>query len=206
MTVAQSERALLVETLKAVGPDAPTLCEGWTTRDLTAHLVLREHRLDAAPGIALAPFAGYTAKVQSGIAAQPWDRLVDQVASGPPLFSPFKLLDPVVNPVEMFVHHEDVRRARPGWEPRTLDAATAAALRRQVPRLSRVALTKVPARVSLRTPDGATLATVGSGPQVSVTGDPGELLLWLFGRDETRCRFEGDPDAVAAAQAAKRGL
>jgi uncharacterized protein (TIGR03085 family) len=206
MTVARQERAQLVETLKQVGPDAPTLCEGWTTRDLTAHLVLREYRPDAAPGIALAPFAGYTAKVQDRIAANPWEKLVDQVASGPPLYSPFKLLDAVINVVEMFIHHEDVRRARPGWEPRGLDAETTAALRRQVPRLARVALKKVPARVTLRTPNGDALAAVGSGPQLTVTGDPGELLLWLFGRNETRCGLYGDDATVAAAQAAQRGL
>ena len=45
----------------------------------------------------------------------------DLIASGPPLFSPFKLLDPFVNVAEMFIHHEDVRRAVTGWEPRELD-------------------------------------------------------------------------------------
>lgn len=205
--MAQSERARLVETLRSVGPDAPTLCEGWTARDLTAHLVLREHRLDAAPGIALAPFAGYTAKVQDRIAATTeWDRLVEQVASGPPLFSPFKLLDSVVNVVEMFVHHEDVRRAQPGWQPRDLDTATESALRRQVPRLSRLALSKVPARLTLRASDGERLARVGSGPEVTVTGAPAELLVWLFGRDEARVEFEGDAAAVDAVRTAKRGL
>ena len=67
MSVAQHERAALVETLRSVGPDAPTLCGGWTTRDLTAHLVLREYRLDAAPGITVPALAGYTTKVQKQI-------------------------------------------------------------------------------------------------------------------------------------------
>ena len=51
MTVAQQERAALVTTMRGVGPDQPTLCGDWTTRDLAAHLVIRERRLDAAPGI-----------------------------------------------------------------------------------------------------------------------------------------------------------
>ena len=50
MTAASRERAALVTTMRAVGPDAPTLCGDWTTRDLAAHLVLRERRPDAAPG------------------------------------------------------------------------------------------------------------------------------------------------------------
>ena len=89
--------------------------------------------------------------------------LLDQIASGPPLFSPFKLLDPFVNVAEMFIHHEDVRRAVSGWEPRELDDETTAALARQVGLMARMTMSKTPAQVSLRTPDGKTLATVGQG-------------------------------------------
>lgn len=207
MTASQRERAALVETLRAASPDAPTLCAGWTVRDLAAHLVLREHRPDATPGIAIAPLAGYTARVQRHITASTsYDQMVDQIAAGPPLYSPFKLLDPLVNATEMFVHHEDVRRAEPGWEPRPLDEETTAALRRGIPMLSRVALAKVPARLTLRTPQDQTLATVGSGPDVTVTAEPGELLMFTFGRDELRAEFSGTDDAVAAARSSKRGL
>ncbi|MET9971520.1 TIGR03085 family protein, partial [Streptomyces sp. NPDC006356] len=33
-TFAKRERLLMADLLEAEGPDAPTLCEGWTTRDL----------------------------------------------------------------------------------------------------------------------------------------------------------------------------
>jgi uncharacterized protein (TIGR03085 family) len=169
--------------------------------------VLRERRLDATPGIVLAPLAGYTAKVQDQIVSSTsWEDLLDKVASGPPIYSPFKLLDPLVNTTEMFVHHEDVRRAAPGWEPRVLDAETESAVRKPIPMLSRVALTKVPGRLTLRTPDGKTLATVGNGAEVTLTGAPAELLLFAFGRDAVRIEFSGDDDAVARVRAAKRGL
>lgn len=207
MTVAKRERAALVETLRAVHADAPTLCEGWTARDLAAHLVLRERRLDATPGIALAPLQKYTAKVQDRIAeSTPYPELVDKIAGGPPIYSPFVILDPLVNVTEMFVHHEDVRRAQPGWEPRQLDSATVAALLRPFPLLSKVALAKVPARLVLRTDAGRTLATVGNGPEVVLTGAPEELVLYAFGRDAIRVDFAGDETAVAAAKTAKRGL
>ncbi|OYV23782.1 MAG: hypothetical protein B7W97_02165, partial [Mycobacterium sp. 20-66-4] len=62
MSVAQRERAALVETMRSLGPDAATLCDGWTTRDLAAHLVIREYRPDAAPGILIPFFARHTAK------------------------------------------------------------------------------------------------------------------------------------------------
>ena len=207
MSVARNERAALVATLRAVGPDAPTLCEGWTTKDLTAHMVIREHRLDAAPGILVPQLAGYTAKVQNRVAAETdWDTLVAKLAAGPPLYSPLKLLDSVANVTEMFVHHEDVRRAAPDWQPRDLDAATADALRRPLATFSRMGMSKVPARVSLCTPDGHTLATVGEGPALTITGEIPELLLFAFGRNEVHADFAGDPDTVAAVKAAKRGV
>jgi uncharacterized protein (TIGR03085 family) len=206
MTSAQRERAALVETMRAVGPDAPTLCEGWTTRDLAAHLVVRERRLDATPGIAIPFLAGYTDKVQRQIAASTdWDELVDKIASGPPLFSPFKLLDPVANMDEMYIHHEDVRRAQSEWEPRALDAATLKALRRPLGIMARLTMGNVPARVSLETPDGETVAVVGRGRALTVTGEIGELTLFVAGRDEAKLTFS-DTEAIAAVRAARRGL
>ena len=207
MTVAQRERAALVATFRETPPDAPTLCEGWDARDLTAHLVVRERRLDAAPGILIPAFADYTERVQEQVAASTdWDVLLSQVADGPPLYSPFKLLDPIANVAEMFIHHEDVRRARPGWEPRSVDDQTVAALRRPVAMMSRLTLRKAPAKVVLRTPQGDTLATAGRGPTLTVTGDPGELLLFAAGRDEARVTFDGSGDLVEAVKKSRGGL
>jgi uncharacterized protein (TIGR03085 family) len=205
VSVAQRERAALVQTLRSVGPDAPTLCEGWTTRDLAAHLVVRERRPDAAPGILIPAFADHTAKVQDNMARSDWNVLMDKVASGPPLYSPFKLLDPVANVAEMFIHHEDVRRAQPGWEPRTLESALATSLRRALPLMGRMTLAKVPGRIALRTDDGKTVLTAGRGPAVTVTGAPAELLLFAVGR-EARVEFDGDESAVQAVRDAPKGL
>ncbi|HKI40076.1 MAG: TIGR03085 family metal-binding protein [Mycobacterium sp.] len=206
MSVAQRERAALVETMRDVGPDAPTLCEGWETRDLAAHLVIREYRPDAAPGILIPYFASHTEKVQNEVAERTdWDGLLDKVASGPPVYSPFKLLDPVANVAEMFIHHEDVRRAQPGWKPRALDPALSARLRRTLPLMGRLTLAKVPGRVALRTPEGETVLTVGRGPAVTVTGQPAELLLFAVGR-EARVEIDGDAAAVQAVRDAPKGL
>jgi uncharacterized protein (TIGR03085 family) len=211
MSVVKRERAALIELLRALGPDAPTLCEGWTTRDLVAHLLVRERRPDAMPGILLPPLAAYTARVQNKVTtATTWEDLLEQFAWGPPVYSPFKLLDPVASVHEMFVHHEDVRRAQPGWAPRELDDKTTVAVKRRVPIVSRAGLSKsmtaLPARLTLRTPDGQTLAAVGNGSPVTVTGEPGELLLFAFGRNAVRVDFGGDDDVVAAVRAAKRGF
>ncbi|MDG4663269.1 TIGR03085 family metal-binding protein [Mycobacterium sp. 236(2023)] len=207
MTVAQRERAALVATFRDTPPDAPTLCEGWDVRDLTAHLVVRERRLDASPGILIPAFAGYTERVQEQKAASTdWDVLLGEVADGPPIYSPFKLLDPVANPAEMFIHHEDVRRARSEWEPRPLDDETLSALRRPVGMMARMTLRKAPATVVLRTPQGETLTTVGKGPEVVVTGDVGELLMFAAGRDQAWVSFDGAPEAVEQMKNARGGM
>ncbi len=207
MTAAQRERAALVETMRTVGPDAPTLCGDWTTRDLAAHLVVREGRLDTTPGIMLPFLADYTERVRrQATESTEWDELLDKIGSGPPLYSPFKILDPVANLGEMFIHHEDVRRAQSTWEPRQLDDTLAKALGRGLPLMARLALAKAPARVSLCTPDGKTLATVGRGPELTVTGEPQELLLFISGRDTVRLEFGGDASLVEAVRASRRGL
>ncbi len=207
MSVAQQERAGLVAEMRAVGPDAPTLCGEWTTHDLAAHLVVRERRLDAAPGIMISALADYTAKVQDRVAADnDWEALLDKIASGPPLLSPFKLLDPLVNVGEMFIHHEDVRRAAAGWEPRELDAATTSAITRQISMMARMTLSKTPCHVSFRTPEGKTVATIGRGPTVIVTGAPAELLMFASGRDQHRATFSGDDDAVRALREGRSGM
>jgi uncharacterized protein (TIGR03085 family) len=206
MTAAQHERAALVDTMRTVGPDAPTLCTGWTTRDLAAHLVVRERRLDATPGIAIPFLAGYTDKVQRQVAASTeWDELLGKIASGPPLLSPFKILDPVANMDEMFIHHEDVRRAQTGWQPRALDEAILTGLRRPLAIMARLTMGKVPARVTLQTPDGEKVAVVGRGQELTVTGDIGELTLFVAGRDEAQLTFS-DAQAAQAVRAARRGL
>jgi uncharacterized protein (TIGR03085 family) len=207
MTAARRERSALVDTLRKVGPDAPTLCVGWKTRDLAAHLVVRERRLDATPGISIPFLAGYTAKVQDQMARSTrWDDLLEMVASGPPIYSPFRLLDPVANLGEMFIHHEDVRRAVDGWQPRALDDSITAALSRQLGLLSRLALGKQPAQLTLQTTDGRRIARVGRGDPVTVTGEPQELVLFVAGRDAARVEFDGDPQAVAAVRGSHRGL
>jgi uncharacterized protein (TIGR03085 family) len=207
MTAASRERAQLVTTMRDAGPDAPTLCGEWTVRDLAAHLVIRERRLDAAPGIMIPALAGYTARRQQHLTdTTKWPELLDMVASGPPLYSPFKLLDPLVNTTEMFIHHEDVRRAGLGWQPRSLDGDLESALRRQVRLGARLSLSRAPATVTLQDSDGSTLASAGKGPQCTITGSASELLLFLSGRDAVLIEFGADDDIAEQVREARRAL
>lgn len=218
MSVATDERAALCDLLDELGPDQPTLCAGWQTRDLAAHLVVREHRPDAAPGILLSAFAGHTKKVQDGYARKPWRELVDQVRGGPPVWWPTRIeaVDKLVNSIELFVHHEDVRRGQEGWTPREPDAKRDAALWAGLKRAGKMTLRRTPVGLVLSRPVstlapqaslGGESIVVKRGPDtVTVTGEPGELLLFAFGRDAVRVEFDGDQHAIAAVQGLNRGL
>ncbi|MDN5962074.1 MAG: maleylpyruvate isomerase N-terminal domain-containing protein, partial [Propionibacterium sp.] len=48
-------RLALADALTQAGPDARTLCTGWTTADLAAHLYVRENDPLSLPGIAGLP-------------------------------------------------------------------------------------------------------------------------------------------------------
>ncbi|MDQ0380914.1 TIGR03085 family metal-binding protein [Amycolatopsis thermophila] len=208
MGVAAEERLALSRLLDETGPDAPTLCEGWLTRDLAAHLVVRESRPDAALGILLPPLAGHTRRVQDGVAAQPWPELVDRIRRGPAWYWPTSIgkLDELTNSAEFLVHHEDVRRGRPGWEPRPADPARDAAAWRAARTAAKVNLRKVPVGVVLRTCDGREAKVKNGAQTVTVTGDPVELLLFVFGRDAAHVSFEGDSAAVDRLKASGRGI
>ena len=95
-STAQKERAALVATMREVGPERSTLCGDWTTRDLAAHLVIRERRLDAAPGILIPKFADYTERVQSQLMSPRTTGTCCWIRSPPGrrCFSPFKLHRP----------------------------------------------------------------------------------------------------------------
>ena len=208
MGLAKDERHALSDLFEQLGPDEPTLCEGWRTRDLAAHLVVRERRPDTLPGVVVPAFAGHTKRVQEGIAARPWGELVEQVRRGPirVWLKSFATVDEVVNSAEYLVHHEDVRRAQPDWKPRPADPSRDATAWRLAVRMGKVNLRKSPVGVVLRNAYGE-LASVKSGtPVVTVVGEPVELLLFVFGRDAVHVEFEGDEDAIERLKGAPRGL
>lgn len=209
MTFAQDERHALVDSMIEHGPDAPTLCGQWTNRDLAAHLILRERRLDATAGILAAPLAARTERVQAAIARRPWSRLLDDVRSGPPVWSPLRWVDAIANAGEMFVHHEDVRRAHQGWEQRPLSTNQQNTLWSLTKGIARVGYRKSPVCVILERPSGERIEI---GPRkrghgtVVLRGEPSELLLHAFGRDETLVEASGAPEHVSAVMTLDRGI
>lgn len=204
---ARVERRALADLLAEVGPDAPTLCEGWRAADLAAHLITRESSLLAGAGILLPPLAKRSAAAVAAMAAQtPFAELVERVRTGPPRLSPFRLgrVDRAANTAEFFVHREDVRRARPGWEPRSLPPQFQDELWHRVRRMGRLMFRRVAAGVVLAHPDGL-LARVRSGePTAVVSGAPAELVLYAFGRREVaRVELSGPDPALEALRHAR---
>jgi uncharacterized protein (TIGR03085 family) len=212
----QRERQELCDLFLAVGPAAPTLCEGWATLDLAAHLVIREGDPRSAPGIMLGGrFAAYTAKLQEKAKARGFEHLVAKIRSGPPL--PVRAIPPLRRALslsEYFVHHEDVRRAN-GQSRRTDRPDLDAALWKQLSRMARFMTRSVdpygldlvwPNRDPSQAPAQTARAHKGS-PVVQLSGPPSELQLYLTGRKSAaEIELTGPPDAVVAVGAAKFGI
>ncbi|MFF2568095.1 TIGR03085 family metal-binding protein [Streptomyces sp. NPDC101191] len=208
-THAKRERLLLADLLEAAGPDAPTLCEGWRTRDLAAHVVVRERRPDAAAG-AVVPVPALKARlerVQAEFTEKPYEELVQLIRTGPPKLSPFtiKQVDEGANIVEFYVHAEDVRRAQPDWSPRELDPVFADALWTRLEKSARLLGRKVPVGLVLRRPNGQTVVAHRGTPVVTVSGEPGELTMFLFGRqDAAKVDLDGEQEAVERLHTTKQ--
>lgn len=202
-------RHQLCDVFVEVGPDASTLCEGWTTRDLAAHLVVRETRPDAAAGILLEAAASYGDKVRRRVADRPWPELVETVRSGPPRLSPMRLrsLDDLTNTIEFFVHREDVRRAGDVSVSSPAEPDVDAALGRMLGRGARFLARSSPVGLTLVLHDRDPIVAKKGEPIVTVTGSASEIVLFLYGRSSVaHVDFDGPADAIERLKAAKFGV
>jgi len=203
LSLAQQERQTLCDLLVESGPDAPTLCAGWSTADLAAHLVVRERRPDSGPGLVWPPLADYTDRVRRTTRDKtPYEKLVETVRRGPPLL--LRPFDGPMNTIELFIHVEDVRRAKTGWEARPISRELADALWTRVGPGGMAK--KVPATIVLTSPGRADKER-GSGPRLTLAGDPGELTLFASGRQPaSRVELSGDPALATQLRAAPLGV
>jgi uncharacterized protein (TIGR03085 family) len=202
---AAAERAAICDLLAQVGPDQPTLCEGWLTRDLAAHLVVRERKPLAAAGIVVKPVAAYTARVQGRYAQRPFGELVDTLRR-PPRWNPARLgpVDRAFNTVEMFIHHEDIRRAQPDWRPRPLPESLGRAIWSRLTTLEKLRVRRFRATVVIEAPGYGEIRTGAGGPEVRLRGDPGELVIYLNGRQDAAEVDVSGPEELTARLARAR--
>jgi uncharacterized protein (TIGR03085 family) len=183
----ERERAELADLLDTLGPEAPTCCEGWTTAHMAAHLVVRDRRPDALPGYGTeeaglgGPLASWSHRLEDRLrTATPFPDVVARLRSGPPLWSPmgWPLVARMFNLAEYAIHHEDVRRAQPGWVPRRLPREVQDELWTPATLFARRTRGGVVLR---RTDVNGVEQRIGSGAR-TVAGEPMELLLWAAGR------------------------
>jgi uncharacterized protein (TIGR03085 family) len=194
--LAAEERAALCDAALELGPDAETLCGGWDVGDLVAHLVLRDGSLSAV-GIVIPPLAGLTDRGMARLRQEhDFTTLVRRLRTGPPRHSPFRLkpVDRLLNGMEYFIHHEDMRRAQSGWKPRDLSPGVQDALWRGVKSSGRALVRNAAVGVVASRSDSAETAVLkGAERSVTVHGLPAEVALFVFGRkDQAEVELRGD--------------
>ncbi|WP_308127743.1 TIGR03085 family metal-binding protein [Frankia sp. CiP3] len=200
---ARAQRVALADLLDEVGPAQATLCAGWTAHDLVAHLVTRDRVPYALPGFVIKSLHGVTAMAERAtMRGDTFPDLVRIFRDGPPWWHPtrFGLVDDAANLVEFFVHHEDVRRARPGWSGSQLDDGMQRALWRSFQMFGRAAYRRSAVGVVAERADGPGRVVLRRGAgEVTLVGNPAELLLFAFGRrDHAVVDVHGDNGVVAA--------
>lgn len=201
---------MLADGFAAADPAQSVACDGWTATELLAHVVAQE-RLAGFPLLVATPVvAALPPRLRDNVRAVVLDRSSHQLAESasyrhmidslrrppPPVFKLPGLV--LMRIVEMWVHHEDLRRPTTAT-PRSQDDLTRTQLWSAVRLLCR--------RVSLPPNLCLTLAAgydhelkIRSGRPglASIHGEPGELLLYLTGRRvQAHAEVSGDPGAVA---------
>ncbi|HET6562112.1 MAG TPA: TIGR03085 family metal-binding protein [Marmoricola sp.] len=208
---AASERTDLCAVAEQVGPDAPTLCGEWTVRDLVVHLLVREGSL-ASVGIVVRPLRGLVDRASRRTGRQEFPDLVQRLRNGPPVWSPFAVpkLGAMLNVLEFFVHHEDIRRAQPQWQPRSLPRRTEDAIWKAAGHTGRGLVAKSGAGVGVvaeRSDTGDRVTLWPSSSSVTVRGLPSEVTLYLFGRKaQAEVELDGAPEDVARLSGAGLGI
>lgn len=199
---------MLCDLFLEVGLRAPTLCSGWDTHHLAAHLVFRESDTVGLVKVALSGSLG--SAVDELMRSTDFNELVAELRTGPSTGSVFALprVERVTGALEFFIHHEDVRRAAPGWTARDLSPQSQTEIWSRLRVFAKVLMRLSPVGVELaRTDaDGSSRVAKGADP-VMVRGLPSELALFAFGRGSVaRVDVEGSDTAVAALRNAQFGI
>ena len=200
------ERVALVDALTELGPDAPTLCEGWLTKDMAAHVYVRERRPDAALGVLpLGPLTAYTDRVMASVLRTlGYDEILRRIRQVPAHLR-LGSLDALINTVEYFVHTEDVRRPN-AMPARDMPEAFEQTIWRRLSKQARLSFRRVDAQVTL-VPTVGEPVEFGKGEPLAIHGRPSELMLLAFNRkDAAKVDLVGSTSAVEKLQSATLGL
>ena len=135
--------------------------------------------------------------------------IVARVRNGPPRWSPTSVdaVNRMVNTIEYFIHHEDVRRAQDAWAPRMLDEELEDDVFATLSKGARVLARKAPAGLVLEAPGRSPIVANRKPPAVTASGPVGELALFVYGRQRcSKAELSGPDDAVEAIRAAPFGI
>jgi uncharacterized protein (TIGR03085 family) len=210
--MSRTERAALCNSALEAGEGAPTLCTGWTVKDLVIHLLIRERDPIAATAIMVPQLEKVAERKANRMGQQDFSALVERVRNGPPRWSPMAIpqVDQLLNSLEYFVHHEDIRRATPGWEPRELTDRERRILFKGAATAGKRFVKSVGVPVEMHWIDGErdrTAVLADGDDPVVLTGDPAELTMFLFGRHEvTGLKFEGPQTSIEALKSGDLGI
>ena len=156
------------------------------------------------------PGAGLTDAASRRVGREEFTVLVERLRGGPPWYSPFRVgtVDAMLNTIEFFVHHEDIRRAQPSWQPRTLSPRAERMLWKQLRVAAKRLVRDVPVGVALERRDtGERTVVRDAEPAVVVRGLPSELVLYVNGRKQhAEVELVGSDDAVAALAGSDLGV
>lgn len=201
-----TERASLSDDFVSFGPDAPTILD-WDAQGLLEHLILRERRPHLLLGerVPVQAVSDWMEGERAKLREKDWAEQVEIFRRGPGRFSPVRAVDRQMNTAEYFIHHEDLLRARPGWNPRNLGDAADRELWGSLKHAGRMII-RTEADLTLVSPlGGLRLPGRRSEGSVSVHGPVSELMLWAFGRDRVaRVSIEGAPEAIALLRTSDR--
>ena len=207
--MSQTERTALCDAALQVGEDQPTLCGDWTVKDLVVHLLLRE-RSPGAVGIAVSPLARLTDLESRRIGAGDFAVLVERLRTGPPVWSPYAVpkLDAMFNTLEFFVHHEDIRRAQPTWQPREVTDDQQKLLWSMLRTAGKGLVRNAPVGVTMaNATTGSQVVLKDASQPVVVTGLPSEVALFVFGRQaQSRVELSGPDEAIATLTGSSLGI
>ena len=197
-TFARRERNAICQTLRQLGPGQPTLCQGWSTKDLLVHLIVRENRPDAAVGLFIPFLSSYTDSISKKYTEKSFEDLISIFENGPKSPSPFALpkVDELANTFEFLVHHEDILRAQNEYQPRKFTEEDAKFIWSRFTKSAVFFMRKVKVGVVAKTDQGTYTLKRGNDV-VTISGNIIDLVMFAFGRqNKTEIVFEGNPLAV----------
>jgi uncharacterized protein (TIGR03085 family) len=207
-SLAKRERLAISQLLRKLGPEAPTLCEGWNSFDLLVHLVSRETRPDAAIGLVVPALSSYTSKVAQDIKSRGFENLITEFEHGPKRTSFFALpgVDNLANSFEFLIHHEDLLRGQPDYSPRTLDEDDKKLIWKRFTQSGKLLMRKAKVGIIAQSDQGT--YTIKSGNScVTMKGEVIDLLLFAYGRKaHVNIEFEGEESAIRILKETKFGF